>query len=153
VCVCFAPLCLFHHYYFVLVFGYSIDDVEKQLKPILTKAARNNVVTTMTMNAGMTDMILNFVCSARRAGKNIDHLVLFPTDDEAVEVAKSLGLSYFTHPSFGNFPKEEAKSYGDDTFVKMMWIKVLCVFLPVDLGFDVLFQDADVVWFKDPITE
>lgn len=107
----------------------------------------------MTMNAGMTDMILNFVCSARRAGKSIDHLVLFPTDDEAVEVAKSLGLSYFTHPSFGNFPKEEARSYGDDTFVKMMWIKVLCVFLPVDLGFDVLFQDADVVWFKDPIDE
>lgn len=33
-----------------------------------------------------------------------------------------------------------AGSYGDNTFVKMMWIKVLCVYLPVSLGFNVLFQ-------------
>ncbi len=101
----------------------------------------------------MTDMILNFVCSARKAGKSIDHLVLFPTDDEAAEVAKSLGVAYFTHPSFGDFPKEEAAAYGDSTFVKMMWIKVLCVYLPVNLGYDVLFQDADVIWLRDPVDE
>ena len=130
-----------------------MDSVEAELKPILAKAAKNNVVMTMTMNAGMTDMILNFVCSARRAGHSIDHLVLFPTDDEAVDVAKSLGIAYFRHKSFGDFPKEEAASYGDNTFVAMMWIKVLCVYLPVNMGYSVLFQDADVVWFKDPITE
>ena len=39
----------------------SVDEVERQLKPVLAKAAKDNVVMTMTMNAGMTDMILNFV--------------------------------------------------------------------------------------------
>jgi len=134
----------------------SVDDVESKLRPILAKAAKargDNTVMTMTMNAGMTDLVLNFVCSAKRAGHSIDHLVLFPTDQEAVEVAKSLGVAHFSHPSFGDFPKEEARSYGDNTFVKMMWIKVLCVYLPIDLGFNVLFQDADVVWLRDPIQE
>ena len=31
------------------------------------------------------------------------------------------------------------------------WIKVLCVYLPISLGYNVLFQDADVVWLKDPV--
>lgn len=47
----------------------SVDDVEKKLKPILKKAAtKDKVVITMTMNAGMTDLVSNFYCSARRAG-------------------------------------------------------------------------------------
>ena len=55
-------------------------------------ATKDKVVITMTMNAGMTDLVSNFYCSARRAGGthlheagqgiSIDHLVLFPTDDE-----------------------------------------------------------------------
>ena len=66
-------------------------------------------------------MIMNFVCSARRLGKSLSHLVLFPTDDEAARVAASLGpeVKSFSHPSFGHFPKEEAGAYGDDTFVKV----------------------------------
>ena len=48
---------------------------------------QGDTVVAMTMNAGMTDMIMNFVCSARRAGKSLKHVVLFPTDDE-VELVK-----------------------------------------------------------------
>jgi len=132
----------------------SFDEVEKELEPILRKAAtKDKVVMTMTMNAGMTDLILNFACSAKRAQHNIENLVLFPTDDEAVAVAKSLDVAHYRHASFGKFPTEEAGSYGDNTFVAMMWIKVLCVYLPVNLGYHVLFQDADVVWLRDPISE
>ena len=79
--------------------------------------------------------------------------MLFPTDDAAVEVAKGLGVAHYRHASFGQFPQEEAASYGDNTFVAMMWIKVLCVYLPVNLGYSVLFQDADVVWLRDPLKE
>jgi hypothetical protein len=119
------------------------------LKPILAKAAKDNVIMTMTMNSGMTDLILNFVCSAKKAGTPISQLVLFPTDDAAVSVAKSIGVAHFTHKSFGEFPTAEAATYGDNTFVKMMWIKVLCVYLPVNLGYSVLFQ---VCRFAAPCT-
>ena len=35
----------------------------------------------------------------------------------------------------------------------MMWIKCLCVYYPIMMGYDVLFQDADVIWLRDPLTE
>jgi hypothetical protein len=133
----------------------SVDEVETELKPMLHKAAgATNTVITMTMNAGMADLLLNFVCSAKQAGLGqLAQLVLFPTDDAAVEVAKGLGVAHYRHASFGHFPTEEAAAYGDNTFVAMMWIKVLCVYLPVNLGYSVLFQDADVVWLRDPLKE
>ena len=42
----------------------AADEVERALEPILRRAAggdKSNTVVVMTMNAGMTDMIMNFV--------------------------------------------------------------------------------------------
>ena len=50
-------------------------------------------------------------------------------------------------------PAEEASRYGDRKFVAMMYAKVVCVQLVNFLGFDVLFQDVDIVWYQDPLTE
>lgn len=36
-------------------------------------------------------------------------------------------------------------SYGDAGFLAMMWLKIVSVWVAVRLGFDVLFQDADLV--------
>ena len=35
----------------------------------------------------------------------------------------------------------------------MMWIKVLCVYYPIMMGYNTLFQDADVIWLRDPLSE
>ena len=50
-------------------------------------------------------------------------------------------------------PQEEAARYGDTTFGLIMMAKVICVHLVSDLGYDMLFQDVDVVWYKDPLGE
>ena len=39
----------------------------------------------------------------------------------------------------------------DETFTSMMFAKVVCVQLISSLGYDLLFQDVDVVWFKNPL--
>lgn len=43
-------------------------------------------------------------------------------------------------------------SYGylDSIFIDMMWYKAFSVYLLVRLGYNVLFQDVDLVWFRDP---
>lgn len=51
----------------------------------------------------------------------------------------------------GILPSGEARRYGDKNFKAMMYAKVLCVLYPLMLGYDVLFQDVDIVWLKDPI--
>ena len=44
-----------------------------------------------------------------------------------------------------------AKAYGDQTFSKLMYVKILAPFLPMMSGYNVLFQDVDVVWHENPL--
>lgn len=54
--------------------------------------------------------------------------------------------------NFGNIPVGAARRYGDTRFVAMMMAKVICVQLVSMLGYDFLFQDVDIVWYKNPLT-
>ena len=49
-------------------------------------------------------------------------------------------------------PEGEAGAYGDDIFASMMFAKMLTVLYISLLGHDVLFQDVDIVWMKNPLT-
>jgi Nucleotide-diphospho-sugar transferase len=49
-------------------------------------------------------------------------------------------------------PKEAARRYADAKFTRMMLAKVYCVQMMGMLSYDFLFQDVDLVWFKDPLT-
>ena len=48
-------------------------------------------------------------------------------------------------------PSGAAKRYGDAKFTAMMMAKVICVQLVSMLGFDFLFQDVDIIWYKNPL--
>ena len=48
-------------------------------------------------------------------------------------------------------PRNVAGNYGDKYFAKIMWLKVTSVYIALAAGFDVIFQDADLVWIKDPV--
>jgi hypothetical protein len=42
------------------------------------------------------------------------------------------------------------QAYLDAVFVDMMWYKAFSVWLILKLGYNVLFQDLDIIWFKNP---
>jgi hypothetical protein len=48
-------------------------------------------------------------------------------------------------------PVKAARAYADKTFMDMMAAKVYCVQMVSMLGYDILFQDVDVVWYKNPL--
>ena len=48
-------------------------------------------------------------------------------------------------------PEQAARRYGDGKFTGMMMAKVFCVHLLTQLDYNVLFQDVDVVWHRNPI--
>lgn len=61
-------------------------------------------------------------------------------------------LSFRIQPqNFGFMPKEAAGSYGDRKFTAMMMAKIFCVHMVSRLKYNVLFQDVDIVWYKNPI--
>jgi hypothetical protein len=95
------------------------------------------------------------VCNARAKGMDdlLNNIVLFATDIETYNLAKSIGITniYYDELIFGTIPKEYANEYADDTFVKIMFAKIYSVHLISQLGYNFLFQDVDVIWYKNPL--
>ncbi len=52
---------------------------------------------------------------------------------------------------FARMSEQAATRYGDSKFAGMMMAKVFCVHLLSQLGYNILFQDADVVWYRNPV--
>lgn len=132
----------------------TLDAVLKELRPLADKAAakHNNAVTVMVLNWGQAHLLMNWVCASHARGLDTSGVLIFATDQETKDLAVGLGLNvFYDEVNYANMPKEAAARYADETFSKMMMAKVYCVHQIMMLGYDVLFQDVDVVWFKDPL--
>jgi len=116
------------------------------------KVAVDNAVIVMVCNHGQSELLMNFVCNSRAKGLDISQVLVFATDIETKELADGLGLTtFYDEQNFGSIPSEAAKRYGDQKFMGMMLAKLYCVQMVSMLKYDVLFQDVDVIWFKNPL--
>uniref|UniRef100_A0A7R9Y8H9 Nucleotide-diphospho-sugar transferase domain-containing protein n=2 Tax=Pinguiococcus pyrenoidosus TaxID=172671 RepID=A0A7R9Y8H9_9STRA len=104
----------------------------------------------MTVNDGQADLLLNFFCSAKRHNIDVRRHVIFASSAELAESLRGIGMTAYYNEVFGQFPTKAANAYGDRTFHKMMQLKVLAPYILSRMGYAVLFQDADLVWFRDP---
>jgi len=130
----------------------SLTDILSSLRPILENIAKDNTVVTLVTNAGHSDLLMNFVCSAKSNGIDLSNVLVFATDQVAHDVAKGIGLeSIYAQSIFKGTPENDAEDYGDEDYAEMMVAKVIPVYIANMLGFDVLFQDVDLIWRKDPI--
>mmetsp|Transcript_6501 Transcript_6501/g.9290 ORF Transcript_6501/g.9290 Transcript_6501/m.9290 type:complete len:591 (+) Transcript_6501:101-1873(+) len=130
----------------------SIEETLGRLKSIADKIAKDNTIIVMTCNMGQSELLMNFVCNARSKGLSTDNVLVFPTDQNTKDLAEGLGLAtFYDEKNFGRLPSGEARAYGDRTFTAMMFAKVVCVQIINFMGYDLLFQDVDVVWYKNPL--
>ena len=124
----------------------------ERLRPLAAQVAVDNTMVVMVCNLGQSELLMNFVCAARARKLPLDRVLLFATDADTYRLAQSLGIAAFdVRDAFGDMPTQAARSYGDRKFMGMMMAKVYCVHLVNALGYDLLFQDVDVVWYKDPV--
>ena len=136
----------------LLTYLTEIDSIKANLREILKKISKQNTVVVLTCNQGQSELLMNFACSANARGFDLSNLLVFPTDRETDELAKRMGLTtFYEEKLMASIPKKEAASYGDSVFTSVMFAKVLCVQLVNELGYNILFQDADVVWYKNPL--
>lgn len=134
-----------------------LDDSLATLKPMAKACAgTDNTVIVMVCNTGQSDLLLNFICSAKARGFGdvvMEKVLVFATDEGVLKIAKGLGLrTFYDKKIFEKMPEKEANTYGDRAFTQMMYAKVVTVQLINHLGHDVLFQDVDLVWYKNPIS-
>jgi Nucleotide-diphospho-sugar transferase len=135
----------------------NLQPMLAKLEPIAQLVASNNgdnTVIVMVCNYGQSELLLNFVCNARAKQLDTSSILLFATDQETHDLALGLGLTSFYHVDmFGSkaMPKQAAKRYADQNFMAMMGAKVFCVQMISMLGFNILFQDVDVIWYQNPL--
>ena len=137
----------------------ALEGVLNDLRPIAKSVASQNsheTIIIMVCNYGHSEMLLNFVCNAQAKGKEtqdaLKSVLIFATDIETHKLAQGLGLSsFYSETIFGGVPEQAAKEYGDVDYSQVMLAKVYCVHLISQLGYDLIFQDVDIVWYKNPI--
>jgi Nucleotide-diphospho-sugar transferase len=126
----------------------------QDLAPIAQNAAgqTGNTIVAMSVNEGQSELFVNFVCTSRARGLDVSNVLLFATDAATAELASSLGVHVFeVKDAYGAMPTGAAGNYGDKSFARMVLSKVYSVHLLVLLGYDVLLQDVDVVWRRNPL--
>jgi hypothetical protein len=128
------------------------EDTLKKLRPIVQSIARQNTIIVMVVNKGQSELLMNFVCSSKAQGFNLDNLLVFSTDERTHHIVQGLGItSFYDEKIFKDVPENESRHYGSRTFAAIMYAKVVTVQLVNYLGFDVLFQDVDIIWLKNPM--
>jgi hypothetical protein len=130
----------------------NMERVTKDLTAHLKKLNSKTIIV-LVCNHGQSELLHNFVCNAQAKGLDLGQIFLFATDEKTYDLAESLGIPAFYDQSiFADMPEQAAGGYGDRIFAKMMLAKVYCVHLVLQCGFNVLFQDVDVVWYKNPLS-
>lgn len=136
----------------------QLDDFVGEARAVLSDVVKTGhtqrkAVVALALTQGDLDLLVNFACSLRRAGMDPEtaNIVVFGGDEVVVSVAKSLGFHAFTHAVVKEVPAQHAAYYGDAIFLDVMWLKTVAAWVVSRCGYDVLFQDVDVVWFQDPL--
>ena len=138
-----------------LLHGFAVERERRQQKlgALLTDSARDNVILVMMANRGYNDLFNNWVRSCDLNGLDVRAwAVLFAVDEEAATNAEKQGFRvYLDGLSYGDQPREAVKIFGDGDFRRLMFQKTAIVQDVLELGYDVLFQDVDMIWHKDPM--
>jgi hypothetical protein len=132
----------------------NLDRLLELLTPLAQSVAdpKTKTIVVLVCNYGQAELFHNFVCNARARGLDLSHMIMFATDEETLQLCQALGITAFYDESiFGSMPTSAARTYGDRTFGKMMMAKVFCVHLINSLGYNLIFQDVDVVWHRNPL--
>lgn len=154
---------IFKHWKSLLTFLENVDQVLEEVNSIIkerfdTLGIQDKTVIVMTINIGDADLLINFLCAAKSRNVDTRRILVFVTDDESKQLVESLFgdemgvMIYHDKYNFASVAKGgDSQKYGDATFVHMMFAKILCVLYPTLLGYDVLYQDADIIWYEHPL--
>jgi hypothetical protein len=142
--------------YYDLLHNYlhAIPDTLERLRPLAQKAGSgpDHAIVVMVCNFGQAELLMNFVCHARAHHLSVDQVLIFATDADTYALTQSLQVNALNvQTEFGDLPTAAARAYGDLSFKGMMMAKVYSVHLVLLLGYHVLFQDVDVVWYRNPL--
>ena len=123
------------------------------IQPMLERLAHTSplvsrTVVVMLVNSGQLHLLLNFGCRCRARGINWKSFTfVYALDEAAYTTLRALGIASYRSPLADI--AEAAKIFGDPTFARVVWWKNAVVHDVLQMGFNLLFQDVDIVWRAD----
>mmetsp|Transcript_20221 Transcript_20221/g.60298 ORF Transcript_20221/g.60298 Transcript_20221/m.60298 type:complete len:261 (-) Transcript_20221:595-1377(-) len=147
-------------------FARDTEPRRARFAPVLAAAAApGRAVVATVLDAGSRVFLGNFLCDADRRGLAARrHLVAFALDDAAEAFARGAGVGCAAvrpPPVSGTWKNQTVRvaswaganvgagSYRAEGGVS--WYKNALIYDVVAMGYDVLFQDTDIVWLRDPL--
>ena len=108
-------------------------------------------IVLMVVNEGEIDLFMNYACSCYQHNIKMDNVLVIAASKEIVYLIEATGAMGIYHDEgYGTVSKKASGDYLDRVFVDMMWYKAFALFITLHVQVNVLFQDADIVWFREP---
>ncbi|KVH72116.1 hypothetical protein Ccrd_025592 [Cynara cardunculus var. scolymus] len=133
------------------------DSADTNLETVLKDASmQDHTVILTTLNEAWADpenSILDLFLESFRIGyqtsKLLNHLVIIALDQKAFMSCKRVHTHCFALITEGADLSREAYFMTPD-YLKMMWLRIDFLRSVLEMGYNFLFTDADVMWFRDP---
>jgi hypothetical protein len=131
----------------------------KILGDLLEKASMPNktvIITTLNQawadDGGMLDIYLEGFRQGENTQQLLNHLVIVALDQKAYDRCLHLHPHCFMLHTYGvDFSGE--KGFMTQDYLKMMWRRIKFLRSVLEMGYNFIFSDADIVWLHNPFTQ
>lgn len=123
------------------------------LKSVASKMVKNNTLIVTALNFGYRGIMMNWVCNLRHL--NVSNFVIAAFDDMLYEFAYTRGLPVYleTEAMHGHNTSLTDAAYGTQSFKELTKMKSRVVLRFLQLGYNVVWSDTDVIWFRNPLED
>ncbi|KAH8968639.1 hypothetical protein BDL97_03G138200 [Sphagnum fallax] len=129
----------------------------KRLGDLLKKASMPNKTVILTplnhawVAAGMIDIYLESFREGENIQELVNHIVIVAVDKPAYDSCTQIHPHCFMLRTNGvDFSGE--KVYMSEDYLKMTWRKIKFLQNVLEMGYNFIFSDADILWFRNPFT-
>ncbi|XP_078446383.1 uncharacterized protein At4g15970-like [Wolffia australiana] len=135
----------------------NCPNLENHLETILERAAmRDKTVILTTVNeawmapGSVLDLFFESFWTGEHTSELLTHLVIIALDEKAYQKCRLRHVHCYALKTEG-VDFSAAKRFMTEDYLKMMWRRIK--FLPdiIELGYNFIFTDSDVIWFRDPL--
>ncbi|KAF8397806.1 hypothetical protein HHK36_016729 [Tetracentron sinense] len=134
----------------------SSDSEELSLEKVLKEAAmedRTVILTTLNEAWASPDSIIDLFLESFQTGDHtrrlLDHLVVIALDQKAYARCMTIHNHCFSLVTEGvNFSGEAY--FMNPEYLKMMWRRIDFLRTVLEMGYNFIFTDSDIMWLRDP---
>lgn len=125
------------------------------LEDALEAVAMNGTVIVSAVNYGYRHIMMNWVCHMRRL--SMSNFIIAALDEDTYRFALSHGIATYFEDSFDKHVEThllgEQGEYGSVQFKRLTKMKTRVVARILRMGYDVVWSDTDIMFFRNPLPE